>query len=248
MSASLILIHTPKQRDEAFKLFPYPCIGQFRFLSLHLASHPLYPSILYRLKHESHTFLDAGCCMGQELRKLATDGAPYAALHGLDVVPAFFDLGYRLFRDETLMKQGDAVFLAADLLHDEVAPPSALAKKIDIIFANSLLHLFPYAEQLMVAAGLARCLRPRPGSLIIGRQVGAATPGEYRGLTDGTTTYRHDKESFCRFWEEVALRVGGEWKVDVRLDLEEIQQGVNQEQIWSGEKMRRLHFTVERIS
>lgn len=49
--------------------FPYPCIGQFRFLSLGIANSPHYDEVLQRLRG-GEKLLDVGCCFGQEIRKL----------------------------------------------------------------------------------------------------------------------------------------------------------------------------------
>jgi cyclopropane fatty-acyl-phospholipid synthase-like methyltransferase len=49
--------------------FPYACVGQFSFLQLSIASSPIYPEILRRVK-EGDKLLDLGCAFGQELRRL----------------------------------------------------------------------------------------------------------------------------------------------------------------------------------
>ena len=45
-----------------------------------------------------------GCCFGQEIRKLAYDGAVQSNLYGCDPRSEFFNLGYRLFRDRDTLK------------------------------------------------------------------------------------------------------------------------------------------------
>lgn len=99
------------QRERGFKTWPCPCIGHLRFLELTAATRPTYPNIVSRLK-SGQTYLDVGCCLGQDLRKLMSDGAPSSqAMYGIDIEPAFFDLGYELFRDKEKMQ---ATFLSAD--------------------------------------------------------------------------------------------------------------------------------------
>ena len=39
------------QRDRGWKIFPYACIGQFRFNNLSLSQHPLYSDIVSRLSN-----------------------------------------------------------------------------------------------------------------------------------------------------------------------------------------------------
>jgi len=205
--------------------------------------HPLYPTILSRLTTQSHTLLDAGCCFGQELRKLAFDGAPPAALYGLDLEPAFLELGYDLFLDRA--KMAGATFVSGSLL-DEAAGFPELEGKIDVVHASSLLHLFTWPEQVVITSRLVRFMKARPGSMMMGRQVGAVEAGEYRGLSEGTTTYRHNVESFRRLWVEVGERTGGKWTVNASLDMKDIVQGVNMGQKWTEPGTRRLHFTAVR--
>lgn len=81
------------KRDRAFKAWPYPCIGHARFLDLATSKHPDYPRFLEKLK-AGGTYLDAGCCLGRDIRQLLLDGAPStAALHGTDLEGSFLSLG-----------------------------------------------------------------------------------------------------------------------------------------------------------
>ncbi|KAL5342308.1 hypothetical protein BJX70DRAFT_394902 [Aspergillus crustosus] len=77
LKAEDVLPHVLSLRDEAFKIYPYPCIGQMRFLSLHLKRHPHYERVLdYLRKNPTVGFFDTGCCVGQELRFLNQQGTP----------------------------------------------------------------------------------------------------------------------------------------------------------------------------
>lgn len=73
-----------------------------RFLGCHLSRLPFYPRVLARLRsHSTGAFLDAGCCVGQELRHLMRRAkVPPQNLYGFDLEPGFFDVGYKLFRDD----------------------------------------------------------------------------------------------------------------------------------------------------
>ncbi|KAN0112694.1 hypothetical protein V8E51_005645 [Hyaloscypha variabilis] len=107
--------HVYAIRDEGWKVWPYPCIGQFRFLDLSISHSPYYPTILERIK-AGENFLDLGCCFGQDLRKLAADGAPSGHLYGSDL-PSFLHLfGYDdqirvCKRIVKLLKEKDSVVL-----------------------------------------------------------------------------------------------------------------------------------------
>ena len=181
-----------------------------RFLELNLAKHPYYPEILLRLGN-GQTLLDAGCCFGQDLRKLVFDGAPSSsALYGLDIIPAFFGLGYELFCDRGKF---DATFVSADLIKPAQETP-ALDAKIDIIGAFSLLHLFRFPEQKALACRLVGFTKPIAGSTIVGRQLGAPAAGHYDGLTKDTKIYMHNMESFQQFWDDVGVATDSKWVVD----------------------------------
>ncbi|KAL2059602.1 hypothetical protein ABVK25_000895 [Lepraria finkii] len=80
------------QRHKAFKMFPYTCIGQFRFLSLNLRSHLLYHLLLSHLQTKNSKILDIGCCFGQDIRQLVIDRVPAENIYGIDVELKFIDL------------------------------------------------------------------------------------------------------------------------------------------------------------
>lgn len=100
-------------RDRAWETYPFPCIGAFNFLDFWLATRNLlYPRLLARLKGGA-TFLDIGCCLGHDIRKLVFDGVPGENLAGVELRQGYIDLGYEFFRDkDTLgakMYQGDVL-------------------------------------------------------------------------------------------------------------------------------------------
>ena len=66
------------QRERAWQILPFPCIGHMRFLDFSLTTVPSYDSIFssFSGKDDLKTFLDAGCCLGQDVRKSVVDGAP----------------------------------------------------------------------------------------------------------------------------------------------------------------------------
>ncbi|KAL9591365.1 MAG: hypothetical protein Q9179_007798 [Wetmoreana sp. 5 TL-2023] len=287
------------QRHRAFKVYPYPCLGQNRFLNLSLSRHPQYPEVLARLsrsrnalpasqpgeslepKKPPELFLDLGCCLGQDIRKLVVDGAASENLYGLDIEPHFIDLGYELFRDRRTLKSR---FTIADLLTSEgvenagwdksqsstvvdnspsakdvssdaatpspaCIPLSTLKHQISIIAANSFFHIHNLASQFTLATQAAHLLVPRPGSLILGRQVGSLKPGEYTSVDSTKTRFAHDVTSFQQFWDRVADNVGGgcRFHVEATLDENELGENKNQGQEWAEPDIRRLIFAVRRV-
>ncbi|MCJ1242693.1 hypothetical protein MMC14_010702, partial [Varicellaria rhodocarpa] len=200
-------------RTRALQAKPYPCIEQLRFLDLNLAKHPRYSEVLSRLQ-AGEKLLDAGCCFGQDLRKLIFDGAPNTSnLYGIDNEKIFLDLGYELFRDQSKY-QGS--FVVMDLLapaHDT----TAINRDMNIVSAFSLLHLFSFAEQKMLACRLVEFRKPKPGSMIIGRQVSTSEPNVYSGLQKGTQLYGHDAGTFRQLWEEVGAATETKWRFEAEI-------------------------------
>lgn len=207
------------QRDRAWQIHPYPCIGQFRFLDLSISLHPSYALVLNRLtsKNQPQTLLDLGCCFGQDIRKLVADGAPSSSLYGCDLRPDFFELGYDLFLDrETLQSKflaGD-VFAAAE--EDGGKELAKLDGRLDVVHAASFLHLFSWEEQVRACARIVRLLKPVEGSMLLGRQVGSGVPGETQDrVRPSLSRYRHDEESFKKMWKEVGEKTRTRWRVEV---------------------------------
>lgn len=221
-----------------------------RFLNLNLSANPHYGEILHRLTTRSETLLDAGCCFGQDLRKLQFDGAPPHSLYGLDVEPSFLELGYDLFCDRDGM--AEATFVSGSLLKDvdeDASTSDSLSQlhgAIDIVHASSLLHLFTWDEQVRAASRLVGFAKTKAGCMILGRQVGALIAGEYRGLHEGSSSFRHNVETFQQLWEEVGEKTGSKWRVDARLDMEDVLLGLNLGQKWMEAGTRRLHFVLTR--
>ncbi|PVH81111.1 hypothetical protein DL98DRAFT_417427 [Cadophora sp. DSE1049] len=233
--------HVYKMRDEAWAVFPYPCIGEFRFLDLAITSSPSYPIILQRLKSGTETFLDLGCCFGQELRKVAYDGAVQENLYGCDLRGEFFEMGYRLFRDRDTLKSR---FIEADIFDDKSAL-FELQGKVDIIYAASFLHLFGYEGQVEVCKRLVGLVRGREGSLILGRQVGNVVAGEgVQSTNEGGSMFRHNEESFEGMWEKVGEETGTKWRVDCELKAFEWLSEEEREKMEPGLGM--LRFSVFR--
>lgn len=236
-----VIPHILAVRERAWDIWPYPCLGKLNFLDLSISQSPSYSAILTRLTQSNHTLLDLGCCFAQDLRKLVSDGAPSENLYGLELRQAFVDLGYELFRDQETFK---GKFLVANLL-DDAALSGVIGEvrgKFDIIYAASFLHLFNYAEQLLLAKRIALMLKPVPGSVVLGRQRGNIKAGGYEHRTNEKgTMFRHNEDSFTRMWEEVGKSTATEWAVDVRL----------QKDIDFGDGPvpddRRLYFEVTRM-
>ena len=205
--------HVLQIRDEAWDVFPYPCIGQFRFVDLSLSSMPTYPEVLQRLK-DGERLLDMACCFGQEIRQLVADGAPAENLYGCDLREEYISLGYKLFRDKDTLQ---AKFLTADVF-DSKSSLAELKGHFDMIYAGSFFHLWGYDDQVKVSKAVAALLRPQKGSMILGRQVGAIQGIEVEDGNGGNgKMYRHSVESLQKMWKDIGDDIGVTFKVDASL-------------------------------
>ena len=226
-----------QQRQRAWPLGEYPCIGRWLFLQSTISAFPNYQAILSRVK-DSATVLDLGCSLGHELRRLAADGAPSDNMYAADLNAELWDVGYDLFRDRETMK---ARFIQADVL-DPNTPLRDLKGKIDIVIACLFLHLFSWDQQFDVLLKIVEM--SRPGTCLVGYHVGRDHAMELQrpwGLM-----YFHDVDSFNELWRQVARETGTRWVVDAMLvDLS--QCGLEKEDYgWVSPGNRYPNFVVTR--
>ena len=194
------------------------------------------------------TLLDLGCCFGQDLRQLVADGAPSENIYGLDIEGPLIDLGFDLFVDCEELR---ATFIVGDV-YDSDTDWSALEAKIDMINASAFFHLYLLLKQIEAGCLLVRFGGSKPGTAIIGRQMGSLTPGEFPSVVEGTTGYRHNLHTLQKLWDEVGAITGIRWEVDGTLDTVGIMgKGVSAKDskdkpAWAEPNMRRLLFTSTR--
>ncbi|KAJ5622240.1 hypothetical protein N7528_005472 [Penicillium herquei] len=200
----------PSRRERAFKVFPYPCIGAFRFLDMSIPQSPAYPEILERLK-SGQKLLDVGCAVGQELRHLVYDGVPSENICASDLRQDFFNIGYDLFADRSTLK---SQFIVSDIFDDHSELVKQLSNGVDIINASSFFHLFTWDQQITVAKRVVGLLRAQPGSLVVGRQVGRLDPTDPEDKSASQEHYRHSVDTWKRLWKQVGAETGTEWEVE----------------------------------
>ena len=195
--------------------------------------------IVERLKN-GQTFLDVGCCIGQDLRRLAFDGVPTTNMYATDVTGDFWEIGYDLFRDRDSMK---AHFVKADILVTNSAL-TALHGNIDVLYVGSVLHLFDWAKQLEICKQLV--LLSKVATAVLGCQIGFNDAGESIGRWGGNPVFWHNVESFKEMWRIVEEDTGTRWTVKASLgDLETM--GLEREDVsWMRPGCLLLQFLLTR--
>lgn len=187
-------------------------------------------------------YLDIGCCVGQDIRKLVADGVPSENLYGAELEEQFIHLGYDLFRDKDTLKTN---FMQADVL-DPNSRLQNLKGNVDFIHLGMILHVFSWEEQRELLETCVRILKPRVGSLILGQAVGRAEGMETPGVSTRGQSFKHSDETFRQLWEEVSGRTGV--KFDCRAALDRGLGGAEGKRKWDVAAARRLVFEVERLS
>ena len=242
----------------AWEIFPWPCIGEFWFISLGLSLHPSYQSLLTRLRSPStpERFLDLGTCLGQDLRKLVFDGVPVQSVYGSDVFSDFERVSHELFHDADTFKDR---FIGASIFDEDT--DNALVKTKgtwDVISIVKFLHIFDWATQIRACKIILKLLSRKPGSMVIGAQTGSTEPGEqlvkppFVAEGEHRSVFQQSAETFTEMWKIVEQDEGVHLRVDVVYDdQEDRERGKKEEEaegnkkFFSGSKQRMLFFTVE---
>lgn len=173
-----------------------------------------YDEVLQRIQN-GEQYLDIGCCIGQDIRKLVYDGAPSENMYASDLKGQFWDIGYELFLDKSSLK---ATFVEADIFDDN-SGLQQFTNKFDIIHAASFFHLFDWDGQVAAAKKIISLLNPGSKSLILGRQAGRTEAGDFTAQVEQTKSrYWHNPESWAKLWKQVGHETGTEWKVEADFD------------------------------
>lgn len=207
-----------------------------------MITHPLYNEIVQRLKSAGASYLDIGCCFGQDLRRLVLDGVPSENLVGLDIAGPLMELGKDLFLDHQTVQSS---FVVADVFKGK-AQGAAWAQLeqhggFDVIHCSAFFHLFRLDDQVTAAKQIAGLVKK--GGIIVGRQIGSTQPGDVPAIDQGSLSYRHDVSSLADMWAKVGEATGTKWEVTGSMDM----VGINPDSPVEDVNSRRLLFTIGRI-
>ena len=210
-------------------------------MNLTLLTHPLYTALLERLKSPDATYLDLACCFGQDLRQLALDGVPSEHLIGLDIEGALIEYGYDLFLDRTTLRSR---FVVADVFKGKAQGEkwtSLEERGVDVMHCSAFFHLFTLDEQILAAKNIAKLVKK--GGVIVGRQIGSMVPGNVAAVKEGSSSYRHNVETFDAMWKQVGEATETRWNVGGAMDM----VGIDPTSPVEDANSRRLLFTVTRL-
>ncbi|KAH9852585.1 hypothetical protein C2E23DRAFT_189128 [Lenzites betulinus] len=216
-------------QGRAYAKYPYPCIRAFHFVKLMMEANDVYPAVIEAGKNDpTSLFLDIGCCMGTDVRKLVHDGYPATQVLACDLVPEYIALGHELFADADRSAIRFLTSNALDLspepapedgaqLQSILDPSAAISDLAQLrgalahVYTGALFHLFDKETQLGLARRIAVLLRRRPGAVVFGRHQGLQEEGyvdDYGYL--GRKRYSHSETSWPRLWKKVFAELEGE--------------------------------------
>ncbi|KAK8129683.1 methyltransferase domain-containing protein [Apiospora kogelbergensis] len=220
--------HITDTRSKAWRVAPFPCVGSFLFAELVLSNFPVYPDIVANLKSGTWTrYLEVGCGLGQDIRKLIHDGVPMTSVMGTDLLPGLLESGHDLFRDADALPLGKSLFAAdfLDVSDNNVLGKAGLDGTVDVIHATMFLHCFDRPAQLVACQRVITLLKNQPGVMIVGKQGGVTKGASARehpvkgpmGQIGGVvrTNFLHNVDSFKTLWDEVGQATGTRWNVQV---------------------------------
>jgi SAM-dependent methyltransferase len=197
-------------------------VGNFGFLNLSIFQSPVYNEVLERIKN-GEQYLDIGCCMGQDIRKLVHDGAPQENIYGSDLKTEFWNIGYDLFLDKPTLK---TKFIDADIF-DADSGLKELDGKLNLVHAASFFHLFDWDGQVNAAKRVIELAKAEPGSMVFGRQGGLPEAGYLSHGFAGIHSYWHNPESWAKLWKQVGDETGTKWEVQSSLGEEDLTRRMN---------------------
>ncbi|OTB02916.1 hypothetical protein M426DRAFT_322162 [Hypoxylon sp. CI-4A] len=233
--------HIHRIRDLAWDIRAYPCTGLGSWLTPQLCRLPIYDEILQRVK-DGATLVDVGTFLGHDLRRLAYDGAPSDKLYGVDIV-SHFDIGYDLFRDRDHFR---GHFIEADFLSTTSPELITLKERVDIIVISQVLHQWGYDGQFKAAQALTAFTKP--GSLIVGNQIGNPEAQEIFLKSIGIGVWRHNPESLAKMFEEVGAATGTKWETQAWLRSFPDMGWDVKDGAWMEPNVSLIEFAARRIS
>ena len=113
-------------------------------------------------------------------------------------------------------------FIVGDALKDDPTQwlkTCGIGNGFNIVHVGSLLHVFDWNDQLLIAKNLISLTQKREKPVVFGWQYAARKSGLVSlGPKKEGQIYGHNEESLGRFWKEVGEMTGTEWSLQVRCE------------------------------
>ncbi|KAJ5735969.1 uncharacterized protein N7483_001094 [Penicillium malachiteum] len=236
-----VVQHVNDVRDRAYEVYPWPSIGLYQFLDIHMLGFDSYPEILQSIK-EGGLFLDLGCCFAQEIRQLVLDGAPAENVFGADLSIDLMNMGYKLFLDEEKL---GVRFITSDIFDSQSTLRSEFKGRFSVIHASNFFHVFPWAKTIEVAKITLGLLSDQPGSTILGTQVGTKRAKNVAFPHVNKTAFFHTPGTWKKLWVIAAEEMG------IQVDVQATESYFPSHDLhgWPEElEFIRLRFQIRRLS
>jgi hypothetical protein len=133
----------------------------------------------------------------------------------------------------------------ADIFDDNSELVKQLTDKINIVNAASFFHLFDWDKQVIIAKRLVKLLHDKPGSLVVGRQVGRLDPPPPEKNHEAGKHYRHNPVTWKQLWGQVGEETGTKWEVETWMEKWAGADSV-MKTFHEGLETFKLRFTVRR--
>lgn len=168
----------------------YRCVRTLMFLKPRVVELPSYRNIL-RERRPGDTWIDLGCGLATDVRRLLLDGWPATNILAIDVTSELWALGLRLFQDAT---SPPCSFIERDVSATDFVEslPSHIAGKSRAAQVVSLFAVLHVLDEASVEATLRSARRLlAPGGVLVGTSGGALEPGPWvpeAGLSADSTS------------------------------------------------------------
>ncbi|MCJ1387965.1 hypothetical protein MMC18_000808 [Xylographa bjoerkii] len=156
--------------------------------------------------------------------------------------PCTGDVGYKIFRDQDHFA---AHFIEADILSASDAVLSALKGQVDITSVTQVVHQWDWDGQVKAAKSLATFTKP--GSLIVGNQIGNPKAHEITLKSIGVPMWRHNPKSFKKLWDQVGAETGTKWETQAWMRTFEEMSWDAKDGAWMDDGVAIIEFAVRRI-
>ncbi|KDQ63327.1 hypothetical protein JAAARDRAFT_29345 [Jaapia argillacea MUCL 33604] len=215
-----LIEHIACVQDEAYKTYPNECTSSWGFALLKMRTHTSYQYVLDLQKQRKDAiFLDLGCGLGTDVRKLVADGFPILKILATDTRPELWLLGEKLFRIPSLIRfvgwqltdpkywgKAEVQYTPPMVTHGDLSTVKKLSQlhnQATYIHAGYLFHELPPDHQKNLARRIATLLCGMSGCIIFGAQPGSQFPGDRADWFSGYRTNLHSPESWERMWDGV---------------------------------------------